>query len=256
METALFFYYVVIVRIMESMEILPGVRVTSDRCLVLDDGPTVVLGDLHLGYEKALEEEGMYIPRINTDSIREALNRIICKYEPKRIVLLGDIKHDFKRTRYEGKEEVRKVIELLENAADVIVIKGNHDNFLQNILYDTDLMAVDYVDLCGFRMEHGHNDSGKRPVIIGHEHPSVRIAGSVSGGVKLQCFLHLKEEGIIVIPPFSPLSSGSDLSLAGPETFMSPACRAANVGDADVYALSEFGILLIGKLSEIEDIEL
>ena len=256
METALFFYYVVIVRIMESMEILPGVRVTSDRCLVLDDGPTVVLGDLHLGYEKALEEEGMYIPRINTDSIREALNRIICKYEPKRIVLLGDIKHDFKRTRYEGKEEVRKIIELLENAADVIVIKGNHDNFLQNILYDTDLMAVDYVDLCGFRMEHGHNDSGKRPVIIGHEHPSVRIAGSVSGGVKLQCFLHLKEEGIIVIPPFSPLSSGSDLSLAGPETFMSPACRAANVGDADVYALSEFGILLIGKLSEIEDLEL
>lgn len=256
METALFFYYVVIVRIMESMEILPGVRVTSDRCLVLDDGPTVVLGDLHLGYEKALEEEGMYIPRINTDSIREALNRIICKYEPKRIVLLGDIKHDFKRTRYEGKEEVRKVIELLENAADVIVIKGNHDNFLQNILYDTDLMAVDYVDMCGFRMEHGHNDSGKRPVIIGHEHPSVRIAGSVSGGVKLQCFLHLKEEGIIVIPPFSPLSSGSDLSLAGPETFMSPACRAANVGEADVYALSEFGILLIGKLSEIEDIEL
>ena len=256
METALFFYYVVIVRIMESMEILPGVRVTSDRCLVLDDGPTVVLGDLPLGYEKALEEEGMYIPRINTDSIREALNRIICKYEPKRIVLLGDIKHDFKRTRYEGKEEVRKVIELLENAADVIVIKGNHDNFLQNILYDTDLMAVDYVDLCGFRMEHGHNDSGKRPVIIGHEDPSVRIAGSVSGGVKLQCFLHLKEEGIIVIPPFSPLSSGSDLSLAGPETFMSPACRAANVGEADVYALSEFGILLIGKLSEIEDIEL
>lgn len=241
---------------MESMEILPGVRVTNDRCLLLDDGPTIVLGDLHLGYEKALEEEGMYIPRFNTYSIREALNRIICKYEPKRIVLLGDIKHDFKRTRYEGKEEVRKVIELLETAADVIVIKGNHDNFLQNILYDTDLMAVDYVDMCGFRMEHGHVDSGRRPVIIGHEHPSVRIAGSVSGGVKLQCFLHMRKEGITVIPPFSPLSSGSDLSLAGPETFMSPACRAADVGDADVYALSEFGILSIGKLSDVENIEL
>ena len=241
---------------MDTVEILPGVRVTNDRCLLLDDGPTVVLGDLHLGYEKALEEEGMYIPRFNTYSIREALNRIICRYEPKRIVLLGDIKHDFKRTRYEGKEEVRKVIDLLQNAADVIVVKGNHDNFIQNILYDTGLMAVDYVDMCGFRMEHGHTDSGKRPVIIGHEHPSVRIAGSVSGGVNLQCFLHLKEDGIIVIPPFSPLSSGSDLSLAGPETFMTPACKAANVGDAEVYGISEFGILPIGKLSEIEDLEL
>ena len=241
---------------MESVEILPGVRVTNDRCLLLDDGPTVVLGDLHLGYEKALEEEGMYIPRFNTSSIRESLNRIICRYEPKRIVLLGDIKHDFKRTRYEGKEEVRKIIELLENAADVIVVKGNHDNFLQNILCDTDLMAVDYVDMCGFRMEHGHVDSGKRPVIIGHEHPSVRISGSVSGGVKLQCFLHFKEEGIIVIPPFSPLSSGSDLSLAGPETFMSPACRSADVGESDVFAISEFGILSLGKLCGIEGLEL
>lgn len=124
------------------------------------------------------------------------------------------------------------------------------------LLYDTDIMAVDYVDMCGFRMEHGHNDTGKRPVIIGHEHPSVRIAGSVSGGIKLQCFLHLKKEGIIVIPPFSPLSSGSDLSLAGPETFMSPACKGADVGEADVYAISESGILPIGKLSDIENIEL
>lgn len=241
---------------MDSMEILPGVRVTSDRCLVLDDGPTVVLGDLHLGYERALEEEGMYIPRLNTESISESLNLIIERYEPKRIVLLGDIKHDFKRTRYEGREEVRRVIDLLMYAGDVIVVKGNHDNFLQNILYDTGIMAVDYVDLCGFRMEHGHVDSGRRPVIIGHEHPSVRIAGSLSGGIKLQCFLHLKEEGIIVIPPFSPLSSGSDLSLAGPETFMSPACRAADVGDADVYAISDLGILPLGKLSDIEDIEI
>ncbi len=241
---------------MDSIEILPGVRVTKERCLLIDDGPTVVLGDLHLGYERALEEEGMYIPRFNTESIRESLNRIICEYEPRRIVLLGDIKHDFKRTRYEGKEEVRRVIDLLQGAADVICVKGNHDNFLQNVLYDTGIMAVDYVDICGFRMEHGHVDTGKRPVIIGHEHPSVRIAGAVSGGVKIQCFLHMEKEGIIVIPPFSPLSSGSDLSLAGPDTFMSPACRAADVSDADVYGISEFGMMPLGKLGEIESIEL
>ena len=241
---------------MESYEILPGVHITKDRCLLIDDGPTIVLGDLHLGYERALEEEGMYIPRFNTDSIRESLNRIICEYEPARIVLLGDIKHDFKRTRYEGREEVRRIIDLLQGASEVICVKGNHDNFLQNILYDTGIMAVDYVDLCGFRMEHGHVDSGKRPVIIGHEHPSVRIAGAVSGGIKLQCFLHLKKEGIIVIPPFSPLSSGSDLSLAGQDTFMSPACRSADVSDADVYGISEIGILPLGKLGGIESIEL
>lgn len=241
---------------MDCVEMLPGVKATSDRCLLLDDGPTVVLGDLHLGYEKALEEEGMYIPRFNTESIRESLNRIICKYEPKRIVLLGDIKHDFRRARFEGREEVRRIIELLANVADVAVVKGNHDNFLQNILQDMGILAADHVDIGGFRMEHGHFDSGKRPVIIGHEHPSIRIAGAVSGGMKLQCFLLMREDGIVVIPPFSPMSMGSDLSSVEPESFMSPACRAANTAEAEVYAVSEMGILPIGKLGDIGDIEI
>ena len=72
---------------MDSVEIEPGVRVTNDRCLVLEKEHTLVIGDLHLGYEKALEDEGVYIPRMNTGSIRDSLNRIISKYEPETIVL-------------------------------------------------------------------------------------------------------------------------------------------------------------------------
>jgi len=241
---------------MDTVEILPGVFATQERCLYLRDERTIVLGDLHLGYEKALEEEGMYIPRINTRSIRDELNGILCKYEPEKIVLLGDIKHDFKRTRYESRDEVRKIVELLRKAAQVVVIKGNHDNFLQNILYDTDIMALDHIDIGGFRLEHGHEDSGKRPVIIGHEHPSVRLRGEMTGALKLQCFLHMKKEGIIVIPPFSPMSMGSDLSLSDSSSFMSPACKAADTGDADVYAISDLGMLPLGKLGKIDDIVL
>ena len=164
---------------MRYKEILPGVRITSDRCLVLDEGPTVVLGDLHLGYERALEQEGMYIPRINTDSIRDSLNNILCRYEPERVVLLGDVKHDFKRAGFEEKREVRRIVGLLAEAAETVVIKGNHDNYIQNIIADQGILALDHVDIMGFRLEHGHVDSGVRPVIIGHEHPSVRIPGSV-----------------------------------------------------------------------------
>lgn len=241
---------------MDSIEILPGVKVTGDRCLFLEEGPTVVLGDLHLGYESALEEEGVYIPRINTNSIRDALNTVLYRYEPKRVVLLGDIKHDFRRTRNEGCDEVKTIMKMLTDVAEVIVVKGNHDNYLQNILSDLGMTAVDYVDMCGFRMEHGHVDTGRRPVVIGHEHPSVRIAGAVSSGLKLQCFLHMRKDGIIVIPPFSPMSSGSDLSSSDPDSFMSPACNVADTGSADVYGISEMGILAMGKLSEISDIEL
>lgn len=241
---------------MDCVEILPGVRVSNDRCLILDDGPTAVIGDLHLGYESALEDEGMYIPRINTQTIRDSLNRILYRYEPKRFVLLGDIKHDFKRAPYECRTEVLTIIDMLRDASEVILVRGNHDNFIQNILSDTGLTAYENVDIGGFRMEHGHADSGKRPVIIGHEHPSVRFPGQVGGGVKLQCFVHAAKDGVIVIPPFSPFSSGNDIASEKDDAFMSPACRSADTDEADIYGISELGMLKMGKLKNLRDIEL
>ena len=240
---------------MRSMEILPGIRITSDRCLVMDEGPTVVLGDLHLGYERALEQEGMYIPRTNSDSIRDALNDILFRYEPERVVLLGDIKHDFRHSGYEEKNEVRSIMRLLSEAAEVVVIKGNHDNFLQNIINDLGMIAADYVDMAGFRLEHGHVDSGVRPVIIGHEHPSVRIPGSVGGGLKLQCFVHARNDGVIVLPPFSPFSSGNDLVI-DEKCVMAPALKSSDFANADMYGVTDIGVMHLGTLSQVSDITL
>jgi len=232
----------------DSVEIIPGVRASNDRCLILDDGPTVVIGDLHLGYERALEGEGIYLPRVNTDSIRNSLNRIICRYEPKRIVLLGDIKHDFTRVPYECRLEITRIINMLSAAAEVMIVKGNHDNFLQNIISDTGVKVLEFTDIAGFRLEHGHIDTGKRPVIIGHEHPSVKISDAMSGSIKIQCFLYSEDAGVLVIPPFSPFSSGSDLSS---EEFMSAACKNADMNNAKIYGVSEIGIIKLGTLGEI-----
>ncbi|MCL1984745.1 MAG: metallophosphoesterase [Methanomassiliicoccaceae archaeon] len=239
---------------MDSVSITKGVRASNERCLILDEGPTVIIGDLHLGYERALEGEGIYLPRLNTGSIRDSLNRIIFRYEPKRIVLLGDIKHDFARAPFECRLEVTKVIRMLSDAAEVVVIKGNHDNFLQNILSDIGIDVLDHTDIAGFRLEHGHSDSGVRPVIIGHEHPSVRISGAMSGSVKLQCFLYSEDDGVLVIPPFSPFSAGTDV--AGPDGFMSGACRNADMDKAKVYGVSDIGIIALGLLGDLKDTEL
>lgn len=238
---------------MRVKEIMPGVRITSDRCLILDEGPTVVLGDLHLGYERALEQEGMYIPRINSDSICDALNDILCRYEPARVVLLGDIKHDFRHSGFEEKKEVTRIMKLLSEEADVIPIKGNHDNYLQNIINDLGMLAVDYVDIMGYRLEHGHVDSGVRPVIIGHEHPSVRIPGSVGGGLKLQCFVHARKEGVIVLPPFSPFSSGNDL-VVDENCVMAPALKSSDFANADMYGVTDMGLMYLGTLKQVSDL--
>jgi hypothetical protein len=238
---------------MRSKAILPGVTITNDRCLVLDEGPTVVLGDLHLGYERALEQEGMYLPRINTESIRESMNDILCKYEPRRVVLLGDIKHDFRRAGWEEKGEVRKIFNLLAEEAQVVAVKGNHDNYLQNIVADMGFLVVDHIDVMGFRLEHGHVDSGKRPVIIGHEHPSVRIPGTVGGGLKIQCFVHAEKDGVIVLPPFSPFASGNDLVL-DKECVMAPALKGSDFLNARLYGVTDMGLMDLGTLSDLSEV--
>ena len=240
---------------MRSKEILPGITITSDRCLVMAEGPTVVLGDLHLGYERALEQEGMYVPRTNTSAIKDALNDILFRYESARVVLLGDVKHDFRRSGFEEKREVRSVLELISEAAEAVVIRGNHDNYIQNIINDQGILAVDYVDIMGYRLEHGHVDSGVRPVIIGHEHPSVRIPGAVGGGLKIQCFVHARKEGVIVLPPFSPFSSGNDL-VVDEKCVMAPALKASDFASADLYGVTDMGIMELGTLSELEGIRI
>ena len=240
---------------MDSVEVEPGLRVTNDRCIIFDEERVMVIGDLHLGYEKALEDEGMYLPRINTESIRESLNRLIEKYEPKEIVLLGDIKHDFKRAKFEGKEEVRSIVSLIRDAAKVTIVKGNHDNYVQNIVADMGIPVVDHVDIGGYRLEHGHVDSGVRPVIIGHEHPSVKIIGALSGGLKMQCFMYARKEGVLVLPPFSFLSSGTDFATSS-DDFMSHACRSADMGGAELYGISELGLIDLGILSEVSNLRI
>ena len=138
----------------------------------------------------------------------------------------------------------------MDEAAEAIVIRGNHDNFLQTILSDTGVNTLDYFDIMGFRLEHGHVDSGVRPVIIGHEHPSIRIPGELSGYMKLQCYVVAEKEGVIVIPPFSPFASGNDLN-PGPDAVMAPALKSCDIRQAKVYGVSEMGLMEFGQLDDV-----
>lgn len=193
-------------------------------------------------------------PRINTGSIRDALNDILGTYEPKRVVLLGDVKHDFRRAGREESDQVRGIIEMISEDAQVVVVKGNHDNYIQNIIAESGILAVDHIDIMGYRLEHGHEDSGRRPVIIGHEHPSVRIPGAVGGGLKMLCFVHAEKEGVIVIPPFSPFSSGNDL-VADEECVMAPALKSCDYSEARIYGVTDMGLMDLGTLRSLSDIK-
>ena len=59
----------------------------------------LAVGDLHIGYDKALHEQGITIPFNQLEQTKKELKEIIEKIQKKnqikKIVLLGDIKHYF-----------------------------------------------------------------------------------------------------------------------------------------------------------------
>lgn len=240
---------------MEEIELMPGVRITSHRCLWLPESATVVVADLHIGYESALEYDGIHIPRIQTAAVEEGLNEIVDLYDPARLVVAGDIKHEFSRNLGQEFKDVRRVVDGLMERTDVVLVKGNHDNYLENIVSRIQAPVVDHCSQDGVTIVHGHADCEHRPLVIGHEHPSIKLVDRVGAYLKLPCFMHLKEEGIIVLPAFSPLASGTDLTAAAND-YLSPMLRRSNPRAADIYACTDIGLLPLGCLSALEGLRL
>jgi hypothetical protein len=67
----------------------------TDLGLLIDR--TLIISDLHIGYEQALNREGIMVPRFQYKKILERLNEIINSFDIQRIVVNGDIKHEFGR---------------------------------------------------------------------------------------------------------------------------------------------------------------
>ncbi|NLI74473.1 MAG: metallophosphoesterase [Euryarchaeota archaeon] len=240
---------------MEEIELIPGVRITSHQCLWMPEDATIVVADLHIGYESALEHNGVHIPRIQTDAVENTLNEIIDTYCPDRMIIAGDIKHEFSRNLSQEFKDVRRIVDGLLDHTEVILVKGNHDNYLENIVSRIEVPVVDKFVQKDITIVHGHSGCDDRPLIMGHEHPSIKLVDKVGAYLKLPCFMHLKKEGIIVLPAFSPLASGTDLSAVSNE-FLSPILRRSNAESAEIYACTDIGILPLGALSGLEGLRL
>ena len=76
------------------MEIMKGVRII-DLALYLTKYKTLIIADSHIGFEEALNKQGIMIPRFQFKDIILRLEKILSKVKPEIVVINGDIKHEF-----------------------------------------------------------------------------------------------------------------------------------------------------------------
>jgi putative SbcD/Mre11-related phosphoesterase len=232
----------------DEVKVLPGVYASKDYALYLEEHRALIVADLHLGYEGVLREQGVSLPRFQKRHMVERLGSLLERYAPDLLVIDGDFKHEFSRNLREEWNEVLDVLDFLEGKAEVLMIRGNHDNFLKTILNRKGLELHRSHRLGRFTIAHGHEPlKAEGILIIGHEHPSMRLRDVIGATVSLPCFLVSPE--LIVLPAFSPLAYGSDV-LRGP--YLSPVLQDLGMHRSRLYGLDEkLGVLEFGTPEEL-----
>ena len=226
---------------------LEGITLTKYGMVYLEEYELGVMADFHIGYEDVMAHKGIYFPKIQKRYILETLDKIYEKYDPKTLLINGDFKHEFSRNMPQEWDEIEEVLDYITERGEVIIIRGNHDNFLKSILKRRGIELRDGYEIGNYFFVHGHKDVKlKKITIIGHEHPSVMLRDELSASVKMPCFLYSQD--LTVLPATSIYASGTDITK---NDFISPILQN-NKRDFEIFAIDEKeGIIPIGRLSSL-----
>ena len=232
--------------------------------LYVRDLDALLVADLHLGYEEALSEQGIYVPPVQLKTIKRLLGLMLDQTKTSRLIILGDVKHEFgSALRQEWREVLDLFSWLKDRGVRVEVVRGNHDNFLIPILKRLEVPLHDPALVEeGYAFIHGHKppspevlSEGVKTLIIGHEHPAILFRDELGIKMKFKCFLKGNFEGrdVIVLPALSPLMPGTEVNLTEPARLLSPILRASNIDLYRVYVVDiEAGVYDFGTLANVK----
>ncbi|MBN1160113.1 MAG: metallophosphoesterase [Candidatus Diapherotrites archaeon] len=246
-----------------EVELANGIIATKYGALIYKD--YLIVSDLHLGFEKAAQVKGIYIPKDQYKTMISNFEELIKKYKPEKIVLNGDLKHEIGKPSSQEWDEVRNLIEWLKKRFDkIIMTKGNHDNYMQNIISKYKIEWHEhFFEIDNIIIAHGHEDivplhAKGKIIIIGHEHPAIILRDKVGAKVKLPCYLYeeKKKGAIIVTPAFSPLSTGTNMLRTDPEGILSNILKSEGIENFRIFAIDPLGILEFPKIKELESLSL
>jgi uncharacterized protein len=232
------------------MEIQKGIEII-DLALYLKKEKILVISDLHLGYEEALNKQGVLMPRFQFEEIIKKLKDILKKVNPKTIIINGDLKHEFGTISRTEWKQVTDLLDFFKNK-EIILIKGNHDNILGPIAKKKNVKLVESYETDNLLITHGHKIPKKlqKTIIIGHEHPAISFSSREDQ--KYKCFLKgkYKRHTLIVTPSFNLVSPGTDVTK---QKTLSPFLKG-NLKNFEVYIVED-KVYKFGKLKEIKKLK-
>ena len=152
--------------------------------LIEGEERTLVIADLHLGFEQEFLAKGIGIPS-QTKKVLSKVKAILSKHKPSRLIFLGDVKHEVAQIPIYEWRELPEFFEELLGLTRVEVVPGNHDGNLEALLpRGVVLHRVEGIMVEGKKrtvyLTHGHAWPSAEALkasflVMAHQHPTVEL---------------------------------------------------------------------------------
>ncbi len=231
-----------------------------DVALYLREYKILVFGDVHIGYEEALNKQGVLLPRFQFQETMKRVRKIMDSLEKingdiGKVIINGDLKHEFGNiSNQEWKETLEFLDYLSTKCKEIILVKGNHDTSLGPIARKRNVSLADsyLTEDRKIFFIHGNKIPEDFPlceiVIISNEHPAVSLREHIRSET-YKCFLHGKWKGkeLIVLPSFNVVTEGTDIIK---EKLLSPYLHQ-NLDKFEVFVVAD----KVYKFGSVKDIK-
>jgi uncharacterized protein len=234
----------------ERVEILPG-YFACGLTLHIPSQNAIAFSDVHLGFEGALNRDGVLVPGFQYAEIVRLVREALKEAKPEKVIIDGDLKHEFGGVSGREWAEVLGFLDVL-SGYEVTLVRGNHDRVMGPVNARGGVKLADELRLGTTLFVHGdrlpRRLGGFKTVVIGHEHPCVGLREG-QRVEKVKCFLVGEWEGrdLIVLPSMNLVTEGTDLLEEPP---LSP-LLGGDIGRFKAYGVEEGRILYFGRLRDI-----
>jgi DNA ligase-associated metallophosphoesterase len=161
---------------------------------------TLVVADLHLEKGSSFARRGSLLPPYDTRTTLLALGGVIGRYDPRRVIALGDSFHDVGGPdRLDGADA--EALAALQTGREWVWIVGNHDPSLPAAIGGDVLRELTIADLT---LRHAPRGSETHE-LAGHLHPVGKVVRR-GGGVRRRCFA--TDGRRCVMPAFGAYAGG------------------------------------------------
>lgn len=211
---------------LDGMALIPDLS----GALYAPDYEALLVADLHFEKGSSFAARGIHLPPLDTRATLGALEAVITRHKPQKLIALGDSFHDTRAGERIDPTDMAR-IRALSNLCDVIWLTGNHDGELPQGVGGSTAAEL---ALGPVILRHIPSAPDGTAEIAGHLHPVAAITRH-GRRVRARCFIG--DESRLVMPAFGAFTGGLHvLSPAFATIFPKPHFTAWLIGTRAVHA--------------------